>query len=66
MIDIGLKESHYRVLKEKYGVDEEQFDKMLQEDGEELDDLFDKLVCEEVDDKLIEEIVDAISDYCNA
>lgn len=61
----GLKESHYQLLNDKYGVDEETFDKMLSDDGEELEELFDNLVCEEVDDELIEEIVDFITDFCN-
>lgn len=65
MDEIGLKDTHFQLLEEKYGIGREKFEEMLYKDDDELEELFDKLVCEEVDDKLIEEIVDFIADYCN-
>lgn len=58
MEEIGKK--HYELLEDMFGLSEEEFDKIVEEDGDELDDLIDDLALREVDDELISDIIDYI------
>lgn len=61
MID-KLTQKHFQILKDKYGVNEDQLWDIVEENGEELRLLISGLACDEAEEPLIKEIVDEICD----
>lgn len=56
-----LEQRHYRFLEEKMNVSKDEFESLLEEDGDELDELFNELSCWDADSDEAREIIDHIS-----
>lgn len=60
-----LEDRHYQYIEDVFGYSKDEFLKVVEENGSEADNLFNELSCNEYDNAIAADIVNALEDYYN-
>lgn len=58
-----LTDEHYQFIEEKFEISKERFLELVEEDDDEMDELFDEILCNADLNQYAEDILEALEDY---